>query len=135
MVGTSRSTVTLILGEPPAGEIALGTKLTWSHCKTKCGTGLHLEVSTKLSHTSTLLSVDHSCPTLGSVGQEWSTLRSVGHFGRHLSVWTCPTLEFAGQAKGRGHPCPQGDSNSRPPVYKTGALTTFFFLNKFIDKL
>ena len=30
-----------------------------------------------------------------SVGQEWSTLRSVGHFGPHYLVHTCPTLGFA----------------------------------------
>ena len=29
-----------------------------------------------------------------------------------------------GKVSGKRHPCPQGDSNSRPPVYKTGALTT-----------
>ena len=39
--------------------------------------------------------MDQACPTLLSVGQEWATLRSVGHFGPHYSVHTCPTLGFA----------------------------------------
>ena len=43
----------------------------------------------------TLGSVGLACPTRLSVGQEWSTLRSVGHFGPHYLVHTCPTLGFA----------------------------------------
>ena len=52
-----------------------------------------------LSPTLPSVGLGAACPTLGSVGlsvgQEWATLRSVGHFGPHYLVHTCPTLGFA----------------------------------------
>ena len=51
----------------------------------------HLEVWDTLSPTLPSVGLGAACPTLGSVGlsvgQEWVTLRSVGHFGPHYEVF------------------------------------------------